>query len=242
MSSVLTHYNQHLAQHYSWMFGDFDITVENNLHFFKDNEIKPLQNRLSVDLGCGPGFQSLALAQMGFEVKAIDFCRSLLDELNEKKGKLNIETIEDNILNFPLYLKNKPELIVCMGDTITHLNSQEEVFDLLQNVKKSLPEKGKFILSYRELIPLQGAERFIPVKNDPEKILTCFLEYHENFVEVFDVFHLKTGDKWTQQVSSYKKLILPEQWMIEQLQKNDFTISSIQTNRGMKYILAEREG
>ena len=75
------------------------------------------------DLGCGPGFQSLALARMGYRVLAIDLSEQLLAELTRSAADLPIQTIHDDLLHFERHLDLSPSLIVCMGDTITHLDS-----------------------------------------------------------------------------------------------------------------------
>lgn len=239
MNTVLAHYDSHLARHYTWMFGGFSAAVKNFMQYFSERKIKFLPNKLCVDLGCGSGFQSVALAKMGFEVKAIDFSEVLLEELAKRKENLNIETINDDILNFPAHLNEKPALIICMGDTLTHLNAKEDVSEIIKKVPENLAEGGKFIISYRDLSqPLSGAGRFIPVRSDDSKILTCFLEYNADFVEVFDILYLKNGDKWHQQVSSYKKLLLPETWVKEQLLSAGFTVAGCETIHGMKHIIA----
>jgi len=90
-----THYAQLLAQHYTWMFGvSFDEKVA---------EQKALMERAlaegagpaagtAVDLGSGPGFQSIALAQLGLApVIAIDTSAELLNELTIHANGLPIQ-------------------------------------------------------------------------------------------------------------------------------------------------------
>jgi len=47
------------------MFGDFDAKVQENRNFFELIGFEPGANGKALDLGCGPGFQSIALAELG---------------------------------------------------------------------------------------------------------------------------------------------------------------------------------
>jgi hypothetical protein len=61
--------------------------------------------------------------------------------------------------------------------------------------------------------PLQGDVRFIHVKSDEERILTCVLEYEESFVRVTDLLYEKTDGTWTQKVGVIKSCGLPFRWL-----------------------------
>jgi len=60
------HYDNHLANFYEWMIGDFETKEKEQRDFFERNGIKPLQNKIAMDLGSGHGLQSIALALLGF--------------------------------------------------------------------------------------------------------------------------------------------------------------------------------
>src|SRR5260370_28337343 len=65
------------------MFGDFEAKVAEQQALLERLGTRARQGgSVAVDLGCGSGFQSIALARLGFRVLAIDFNRRLLDELN----------------------------------------------------------------------------------------------------------------------------------------------------------------
>ena len=54
-----------LARHYSWMFGDYGQQVAAQQKLFDDLKLRPRSGKRALDLGCGSGFQSSALARMG---------------------------------------------------------------------------------------------------------------------------------------------------------------------------------
>jgi len=103
VASVADHYDALLAEHYTWMSGDFAGAVAAQRSLLNSLAISPSGSRQAVDLGSGPGYQSIALAE----------------------------------------------------------------------------------LSFRDLTPdLTGLNRFIPVRSDPDRIMTCFLEYEPETVIV----------------------------------------------------------
>ena len=233
------HYENHLAEYYSWMFGDFESKLNESENFFLIHNIITFSNKTALDLGAGSGLQSIPLAKFGFNVIAVDFSKKILDELNSLKGDLNIKTIEADIMDFEKYSK-QAELIVCMGDTLTHLTSHDDVNSLLKNCFKLLALHGKIIISYRDLSSeLTGGNRFIPVKSTDDLIFTCFLEYEKDSVNVHDIIHKKINGKWEQKVSSYKKLRLAQQQLIKYLELIGFKISYSDNLKGFVTIIAE---
>ena len=214
MSTVNQHYSQVLADVYSWMFGGFESGIQKNHEFFKNHKIKSMGSGIAIDLGAGCGFQSIPLAQIGFSVTAIDLEKKLLSELKENSENLPIITIQDDLINFEQYISSKPELIICMTDTILHLESKDKVTLLFNKVFSSLEENGKFIMTLRNLsTELSELDRFIPVKNDEKTIFTCFLEYESTTVKVHDLVYQKERDSWKLNKSFYRKLRLSKHWI-----------------------------
>ncbi len=226
------HYNKHLASFYTWMTGGIDESIKKNSAFFTSHGISPVSSGTAIDLGAGSGIQSIPLSMAGFNVVAVDFCRSLLNEIDHTR--YNIKIIEDDILNFEAYAGLKPELIVCMGDTLTHLPDLESVKKLVSNSYHELTADGKLILTFRDLtFALEGEKRFIPVKSDAERIFTCFLEHHGDYIDVYDIVHEKEEDSWIQKTGTYRKTVIPEKTIKEILSSCGFNISFCNNENGL---------
>jgi hypothetical protein len=90
---VQDHYDRVLGEHYSRMFGDFDAKVAEQQALLQRLGIAAAPGALAVDLGCGSGFQSVALARLGFHVLAVDQSARLLAELRERTCGLPIEAL-----------------------------------------------------------------------------------------------------------------------------------------------------
>lgn len=223
--TVKEHYDKHLGNFYSWMTGDFEINQMEFQKFLVENDILPASSKIAIDLGAGQGIQSVSLANLGFTVKSIDFNRQLLDELkNNRKGR-NIEIIEDDIRTIEKYTDIEPELIICCGDTITHLDNKNDIEKFIGGICATISKGGKLVLSFRDYSnELTGDSRFISVKSDNNKILTCFLEYHTEFVRVTDLLYEKTETGWQQRVSSYNKVRISPNEILQLLDLNAMKI------------------
>ena len=241
-AEVQRHYDTHLAPIYVWMVGDVAAALQRSRDFFAAAGLKAGARGIAVDLGCGFGLQAIPLAELGYEVTALDFSTELLTELRARTGALTVRAIQDDLLNFPHHLTAPADLIVCMGDTLTHLPSRAAVSELLQLATANLAPGGLLALTFRDYVgaELTGAARFIPVRSDEARILTCFLEYGDGFVEVSDIVHTRVPEGWRQSVSSYRKLRLDRHTLTAELVSQGLVVERHDVERGLVTLLARR--
>jgi hypothetical protein len=239
MATAQNHYGTHLGPVYSWMLGDLDAAFAQAAAELDDLPL-PAARGVAVDLGAGLGLHSLALAKRGFEVQAIDNCRLLLDELRSRAGTLPIAIHYADLQEFRGVVSGQARLIVCMGDTLTHLPELSSVDSLLAAAAESLPRSGVFATTFRDYATrrLQGEQRFILVRADADRIMTCFLEYQEHQVMVHDLLQEKVNGRWRQAVSSYPKLRLAPAWVMLKLSALGFSVKRDTTPSGMVRIVA----
>jgi len=215
MKTSAAHYATHLGPIYSWMLGDIDAAFGRSSAEIGDLHLPDANHSAAVDLGAGLGLHALPLARRGFHVTAIDSCQVLLDELRSRSGTLPVIAVNADLVNFRAVVKEQPRVVLCMGDTLTHLPTLSAVEALLENAAACLPRGGVFATTFRDYATrtLEGDKRFILVRADADRILTCFLEYAEHEVTVHDVLHEKELDQWRQKISSYPKLRLAPEWV-----------------------------
>jgi SAM-dependent methyltransferase len=239
MATVADHYKTHLAPVYLWMTGGFDAAISRG-----ETEIEAALPNLSrgstaVDLGAGFGMHAIPLARRGCSVIAIDTSPILLEELRRHAVALPVRAVEDDLLSFQQHLDSEVDFVLCMGDTLTHLSEAQSVERLFSHVAESLRPGGKFIATFRDYTsPLVGQERFIPVRSDTDRILTCFLEYVPDYVNVHDVLHERNGSAWQLRVSAYRKLRLAPEWVSAALQGNGFSVRIEAGLAGMVRVVA----
>jgi SAM-dependent methyltransferase len=239
--TVKEHYDNHLGNFYSWLTGDFIENKEAFKTFCIENDVRPTSSKIAFDLGAGNGIQTIALAELGFQVKAIDFNDQLISELKSRAGDHPVRIYNDDIRFVRKYSILQPELIVCCGDTLTHLDSVLEIGDLIKDVCDILIPNGKVVLTFRDYSSeLEDTARFIPVKSDPNRILTCFLEYFPDKIRVTDLLHEFENDKWVQKASSYYKTRISNDRVLSLLQDYGFKIILSSIKKGIITIIGQK--
>jgi SAM-dependent methyltransferase len=241
MATSEIHYETHLGPVYSWMLGDLDAAFARGAAEIDDLSL-PAARGTAVDLGAGLGLHCLSLAKRGFDVIAIDNCQVLLDDLQSRGRDLAIAIHLADLVDFRRFLAKQAQVIVCMGDTLTHLPALSAVESLLAAVAASLPRGGVFAATFRDYATseLRGVQRFILVRADESRILTCFLEYQDELVVVHDLLHEKENGRWRQAISSYPKLRLAPAWVISKLSELTFSVTRDTTPSGMVRIVATK--
>jgi hypothetical protein len=129
-----------------------------------------------------------------------------------------------------------------MGDTLTHLPALSSVGSLLKDVAACLPRGGVFAATFRDYATrtLEGDKRFILVRADADRIMTCFLEYEDHQVIVHDLLNEKEDGRWRQTISSYPKLRLAPEWVASTLSELGFSVKRDTTLSGMVLIIATK--
>jgi SAM-dependent methyltransferase len=241
MPSVTEHYENHLAPIYVWMAGGWESAIARGRAELDATCPRPCECQLAVDLGAGFGMHAIPLADIGYSVLAIDSSSTLLELIENHRGARPIVAINDDLLSLKEHLKAPAGLVICMGDTLTHLPDRPSVEQLFSDVAEMLVRGGTFIITFRDYsAPLIGANRFISVRSDVDRILTCFLEYEDQALTVHDILHERDGAEWRQRVSAYRKLRLSPEWVIRALESQGLQVKREQGLAGMVRLIATR--
>lgn len=211
---VQSHYETFLARNYLWMAGGWESGCERNRRFFATHGIVPAHGGTAIDLGAGCGFQSVPLARAGFHVVAVEFSRHMLAILEEKAGDLPIEPVPGDICSSGNWTGRGPELITCMGDTITHLPDPGSVRDLVRQCARDLVPAGRCIITFRDYSKEPaGTVQVIPVQRDTGRIFLCRLFYDTGHVRVTDILYTQKSGIWERSESTCTKLRIAPEWL-----------------------------
>lgn len=242
MSDVTSHYRDLLSADYLTMVGDFDARVRADKGLFCGLDLECEGRRArALDLGCGPGMHSVALTKIGYQVTSIDLSEELLDELKRRTEGSAVHAIQGDITKLHGVVMPGFELAVCLGDTLPHLPSFEDVDRFLGEVHSVLGPRGQLLLGFRDLTHvLEGVDRFIPVAQTEDRIMTCFLEDRGDSVEVHDLIHRREEDGWVLHKSSYPKLRLGEPDVRARLKASGFEIVHSSIEQGQVTMLARK--
>lgn len=238
---VLTHYETFLARNYVWMAGGWEENVERNRRFFSRHGILPAHGGMAIDLGAGCGFQAVPLAMGGFHVVAVEFSRQMLAALAHHTGDLPVEMVEGDILSSGAWAGREPELITCMGDTLTHLPDLSAVHDLIRQCAHELVPGGKILFSFRDYsrVP-EGTRVVIPVRRDADRIFLCRLDYGRDSVRVEDILYSRESGSWTRAAGSYPKIRISPEALTTLIEDEGLAVREPVEESGMITIIAKK--
>lgn len=96
-----------------------------------------------LDVACGTGGYSIALEDAGHVVTSIDLNEKMIEGLRKKS--LQIDSYVLNMLHIEM-LKRKFDLIFCIGNSLVHLEDNDEILKFLRACKSCLNPNGKILL------------------------------------------------------------------------------------------------
>lgn len=101
-----------------------------------------------MDIACGSGEYSSALAQKGYTVHAVDYDEAMVDKAREKLSRegLQAEVQQGDMRTLEMEEQEPYDLVFCIGNSLVHLGSLEDMALALAHMRKLLSAEGKLIL------------------------------------------------------------------------------------------------
>ena len=150
-----------LAQHYQYIFPFNPAQIE----FLK--HVLPYNGARVLDVGCGTGDLAFALTHFGFPTWAFDYDDQMIQIAQKTKQEdsmfpvfeqLDMRQIDER---FP---ESYFDTVICFGNTLVHLLSDDDIRKFIQSVFKVLSPEGKLtiqILNYQHI--LENQVKSLPV-------------------------------------------------------------------------------
>jgi SAM-dependent methyltransferase len=192
VDSVAGFYNQ-LADDYDVMTG-FEQRFVTERPFFH-LLVERYGIRRALDAGCGTGLHALLLAQLGVAVTAIDISPTMLDYVarHGKEMGLHIHTMQASFDTLAGKFPATFDAIFCLGNTLAHLLTADELRTALSNFAAILVQDGVLIVqlvNFERL--LRSKERIQSVKERGGKIFVRFYDFEPDGVR-FNILKLERG-------------------------------------------------
>jgi glycine/sarcosine N-methyltransferase len=133
----------------------------------------------ALDIGCGTGVYTLALAQRGVTATGVDLSAAMLDKArrNARDHGLEANWHQASMDHLPAKL-NGADLLLCMGNTLPHLLTRELLHDTLMGFHAALGLGGRIalhLLNYDSILARQ--ERVVGVSRDGDIEYTRFYDF-----------------------------------------------------------------
>ncbi len=155
----------------------FEKAVELKKKLFKN--ILRDNHKTIADIGCGTGSDSIALAEMGYNVKSFDPSAQMLDKakLNANKRGLDLNSYQFGASQIPDDFNGKFDIVISIGNTFA--NIEKESFQ--PSVKKCydlLKEQGSLfiqVLNYKLII--KENKRIVNITESEEHFFIRFYDF-----------------------------------------------------------------
>jgi 2-polyprenyl-3-methyl-5-hydroxy-6-metoxy-1,4-benzoquinol methylase len=139
----------------------------------------------ALDAGCGTGFHTLLLAQLGVKVTGIDLSREMVRRAELHARELGLLEVEFLQASFQAPLKKKQfDAVFCLGNSLAHVLKLEDLRATLKNFAQMLaPGKIVFLqnLNYDRILAQQ--ERIQSIKESNGTTYIRFYDYGEETLE-----------------------------------------------------------
>ena len=102
-----------------------------------------------LDIGAGPGRNTLPLARLGYQVDAIELTSSFTEQLRlaADSEKLNVNVIHGDVLDPLVRLQTRSYQLAFASEVVSHFRELDQVKLLLAKISDLLPIGGLFLFS-----------------------------------------------------------------------------------------------
>jgi len=236
MNSAEQHYERLLGGVYAWSVASAGDPLERAERWLRAEGLFDAGRYL--DLGAGFGAHVLPLLAAGKQVTAVDFNGELLAQLAAAaSGAPGLTLARADLLDYlEASGESRWDVILCLGDTLTHLESTDRVQRLLASAVRHLHPEGRLAIGYRDSSEFQaeGVARFVPVASDHERSMHCLLEpIDASYLRVTDIVTEVTAAGPRTRLSDYRKLRIARATLIGWAGDAGLRLQSEHVERGM---------
>ena len=191
----------HLAQTYDY-FIDWETRIKREDPFFQHLFRERLASSI-LDLGCGTGGHAIHWAELGFNVVGLDSSTEMIEFARRRaeQEEIDIEFQCLSMTDFTTRIQQKFDVIVCLGNTVSHLLDAETLKKMYQQTVASLKESGVAVfhaLNFRRIQEFK--RRDFPVKSrvvdDKEYVFIRFYDFRNDELEFNFVVSARENGEW----------------------------------------------
>ena len=211
---------------------DWDARLKRELPFIQKHLPQNKPARI-LDIACGSGRHSIALAENSHSVIGFDNSHSMIvaaRALAKEKG-VAVEFFQADMLDFFQKVDTRFNLTICLGNSLALLPSLEDVVQVIEQVYVDLDESGVFIfqvLNFEEI--LKSGFRFFPMKTGltergQDVVFSRFFDHSLSDVKSLLVLtsYVKTNGDWVTHVRQKPVLNLHHNWITKVLNDTGFS-------------------
>jgi ubiquinone/menaquinone biosynthesis C-methylase UbiE len=175
MSDAARFYDS-LSDFYDGMIS-FDTRLEKERATMQNLRERVRMERV-LDMGCGTGVQSIALAQLGARVIGVDVSKGMLSKAHAHARSLgvDVEFVHGDFLQ-PLPPESVDALL-CFGNSLPHIPSDEDLCGVFTHWRRLLAPDGVVLLqllNYRRILAEQ--QRIVNIRRHGDATIVRFYDF-----------------------------------------------------------------
>lgn len=134
-----------------------------------------------LDMGCGTGVHTIALAQLGIDATGIDVSTGMLEKAaaHAAEAGTQVELLHGDFLT--RVSRTPVDVLLCLGNSLPHLDAPEALQDVLAHWRSLVKQDGHVILqllNYRRV--LDAGERIVNIRRDGATTIVRFYDFLEH--------------------------------------------------------------
>lgn len=189
------------------------------------------ENQVGIDLGCGTGRLSIALAKGGAKIFAVDFSPSMLKVLKKKIKNKKLSIIPKQQDMRKLKINEAVDFVISFGDAMNHLQTEDQLRQTCSAVKKNLKKGGLFIFDLFNDLGYRQVLHKVSISDYPSFTIIYFGNYdpeHRNYIGKFTCF-VKNGKSYLKKTDELKQYCFQDEEVKIILQESGFEMLHYET-------------
>ncbi|MFW9889237.1 MAG: class I SAM-dependent methyltransferase [Candidatus Thorarchaeota archaeon] len=193
---------------------DWDSRLGRELPFLQSVTTEYSSSRV-LDMACGSGRHSVALASLGCQVVAFDASESMIKAARNhaRNSKVEVEFQVTDMQSFSSVVDGFFDVVLCLGNSLALLPTIEVLHNVVEAVHNVLNPSGSFILqvlNFEEI--LNSGFKFFPIKGGKtatgdEVVFSRFYDHgDENWSTLVAASFVKRGIEWETAISTQRVL------------------------------------
>lgn len=188
-------------------FVNWEGRLAHELPFF-DRLFQERGARRVLDAACGTGHHAIALAKGGYQVVGADLSAAMVERARQNAESAAVDA-RFFVAGFGQLAKLDEtfDAVLCLGNSLPHLLSEEAVSAALADFAAALQPGGLLVIQNRNFDRVWiERERFMGPQShrdaDAEWLFVRFYDFHDETL-TFNMMRLRrTGESWSQSVES----------------------------------------
>ncbi|HLF14132.1 MAG TPA: class I SAM-dependent methyltransferase [Bacteroidota bacterium] len=138
---------------YDALAPDYDLMTSFDARFAKERPwfqaiVDRFGMKSALDAGCGTGFHSILLSQLGLSVTGVDTSSAMVDlaSKNARRLGVSISTLQESFSGISGIAPGPFDAVFCLGNSLVHLLTDDDLLAALRNFFAVLRPGGVFLL------------------------------------------------------------------------------------------------